>query len=59
MIFSDAKIPTDTIEAVIRDETHGDLIDIEIQGGMAECVYLTKEDAKALGEHLIKLSEQI
>jgi hypothetical protein len=59
MKFNDAKMPQDTIEATIREETHGDLIEVEIQGDCAECVYLTKKDAKSLGEHLISLSEQI
>lgn len=59
MIFKDAKMPQDTIEAVIREETHGDLVEVEIQGDQAECVYLTKQSAKALGRHLIDLSEQI
>ena len=59
MKFKDAKMPEDTIEATIREETYSDLVKVEIQGDGAECIYLTKEDAKALGEHLISLAEQI
>ena len=59
MKFKDAKFPPDTIEAVIREESYGDLVEIEIQGMGAECIYLTKKDARAFGEHLIALSEQI
>ncbi len=59
MIFKDAKLPADTIEVSIRGETHGDLIEIEIQGDGAECVYLTKEDAIAVGKHLLMLSSAL
>lgn len=56
MKFRDAKIPLDTIEATVRQETHGDLIEIEIH---RECIYLTKENAKAFGLYLMQLSETI
>ena len=54
--FEDEKTPQDTIEASIREETHGDLIEIEIQGDRAEMVYLSKDNARVLGEYLITLS---
>ncbi len=59
MKFKDAKMPQDTIEAIIRRETHGDLVEIEIQGDRAECIYLTCEDADSFGRHLIALAAQI
>ncbi len=59
MKFKDAKMPRDTIEAVIREESYSDLVEVEIQGDGAECVYLDKESAYKLGEHLIRLSRAI
>lgn len=59
MQFHDAKLPSDTIEAMIRRETHGDLVVIEIQAKSAEYIYLTREDAEALGRYLIALAAQI
>ncbi len=60
MQFKDALYPSDTIEATIRNGRYGPLVDIETQGcGGAECIYLTKEDAAALGRLLIELSESI
>jgi hypothetical protein len=59
MKFNDAKFPEDTIEAVISEESHSDLVEVEIQGDGAECIYLTKENALALRECLIKLSKGI
>lgn len=59
MQFKDAKLPSDWIEAKLRLETHGNLIEVEMQGVEAECIYLTKEDADSLGRHLIALAEQI
>lgn len=61
MIFNDVVEPTDTIKAVLDKDCvlYGDLVEIEIQGADAECVWLTKDDAKALGEHLIALSKEI
>jgi hypothetical protein len=59
MKFQDAKMPQDTIEAKIRYETHGDLIEIEIQEIEGVVIYLTKDDANALGRHLIALAAQI
>lgn len=58
MKFSDAKLPQDYIEVTLREETHGDLIEIEIQGDGAEVIYLTKDKAKAMGELLIELSKE-
>ena len=62
-IFKDAKEPADTIKAVLREESHGDLVEIEveIQGiypkpGFPEQIYLTKDDAKSLGELSISLA---
>lgn len=59
MEFTDAKTPSDTIEAVIREETHGDLVEVVIYEGSSACVYLSKESAFKLGEHLIKLSKEL
>lgn len=59
MRFKDAKLPNDWITAVIRRETHGDLVEIDIQGVAADSIYLTKEDAAAFGRLLIELSESI
>lgn len=61
MKFTDAKMPQDTIEATIRRETHGDLVEIELRGILTdgECIYLTREDADAFGRHLIGLAAQI
>ena len=58
MKFEDAKLPQDYIEVTLREETHGDLVEIEIQGDRAEVVYLTKENARLVGEFLIKLSKE-
>ena len=56
MQFKDALYPSDTIEATIRNGRYGPLVDIEIQGcAGAGCIYLTKEDAAALGRLLIEL----
>lgn len=55
MIFRDEVCPKDTIEAKVVSSW----VEIEIQGAGAECVLLSKEDAKALGEFLIRLSEDI
>jgi hypothetical protein len=57
MKFEDAKISQDYIEVTLREEAHGDLIEIEIQGDGAEVVYLGKEKARAMGELLVSLSE--
>ena len=59
MKFKDAKLPQDTIEVVIREETHGDLVEVEIQSDGAECIYLDKESAYKLGEQLVRLSREI
>lgn len=59
MKFQDTKFPSDTIEAVIRDGICSDLVEIEIQGDRAECVYLTSENARKLGNHLIELSKTL
>lgn len=58
MRFNDAKLPQDYIEVKLREETHGDLIEIEIQGDRAEVIYLNKATAKLMGEFLIKLSKE-
>lgn len=58
MKFEDAKLPQDYIEVKLREETHGSLIEIEIQGDGAEVIYLTKEKARAMGELLINLSSE-
>ena len=58
MKFEDAKLPQDYVEVKLREETHGDLVEIEIQGDGAEVIYLTKEKARAMGEFLIKLSKE-
>ena len=57
MIFNDVKFPQETIQAQIRNETHGDLVEIELRSIGAEFIYLTKNDARSFGEHLIALSE--
>ena len=59
MKFKDAKLPQDTVEAIIREETHGDLVEVEIQADVGECVYLDRETAYKLGEHLIRLSRKL
>ena len=59
MKFEDAKLPQDYIEVTLRKETHGDLVEIKVQGifdvDFGEVIYLTKEKARAMGELLIKL----
>ena len=58
MKFEDAKLPQDYLEVTLRKETHGDLIEIEVQGDRAEVIYLSKDKAKSMGELLIKLSKE-
>jgi len=58
MKFKDAKLPQDTIEAVIAKVAHGSLIEIEIHSNGAEATYLDKESAYKLGEELIRLSRK-
>lgn len=59
MRFSDAKFPKDWIEAKVGEEDGAGLIEIELQGDYrVEGTYLTKEDARKLGEHLVKISSE-
>ena len=55
MKLKDAKLPTDTIEAALREETHGDLVEIAIQEDVAGRVYLSKEDTVKFAESILKI----
>ena len=55
--IEDAKLPGDFLTAKIREEAHGDLVEISIDGSDIEIIDITKENAIALGRHLIRLGE--
>ena len=56
----DAKLPNDVLTAKIREETHGDLVEISIDDSDVSSIAtidITKENAVILGEYLIRLGE--
>ena len=55
MKINDAQTPQDSIEAGLD----GELVEIIVHGYYAECVYITKDDARKLGERLIELAAQL
>ena len=60
MKVTDAKLPQHRIEASIREETHGDLVEIIMTGDYRdENIYLTKENAQKFGQALLDLSQQL